>query len=63
LEPVDREVIRKLMEELGGEDLIRFVPVEYDVKAVNVYESLNIADLTLQNVWNVFQIMLPLMVS
>jgi hypothetical protein len=63
LEPVDRDVIHGLMEELGGEDLIRFVPVEYATKAVRVFESLNVADLTVQNAWHVFQSMLPLMVS
>lgn len=63
LEPVDRDVIHGLMEELGGEDLIRFVPAEYAAKAVRVFESLNVADLTVQNAWHVFQSMLPLMVS
>jgi len=63
LELVDREVIHGLMEELGGENLIRFVPAVYDAKAAEVFESLNIADLTLQNVWNVFQSMLPLVAS
>jgi len=63
LEPVDWSVIRGLMEELGGEDLIHFVLAEYAANAIEVFESLNIADLTLQNAWNVFQCMLPFMIS
>jgi hypothetical protein len=63
LEAVDRDVIDGLMQELGGEDLIHFVPAAYEAKAIEVFESLNITDLTLQNVWDVFQSMLPLMTS
>jgi len=51
------------MEELGGEDLVYFVPAEYNAKATIIFDSLNIADLNLQNVWDVFQSMLPLMIS
>lgn len=63
LEPVNKDVIHQLMEELGGKDLLHFVPAVYDAKAIEVFESLNIVDLNLQNVWDVFQSMLPLMVS
>jgi hypothetical protein len=61
LQPVDRAVIRQLMTDLGGEDLIRFVSAEYAARAQAVFELLGIQDLTLQNVWHVFQSMLPLM--
>ena len=63
LQPVDRAVIRHLMEELGGKDLIRFVPAEYAEKAQSIYDALGIKDLTLQNVWHVFTAMLPLISS
>jgi len=63
LEPVDGDVIHGLMEELGGEDLLRFVSAAYDAQATNVFESLNVNDLNLQNVWDVFHAMLPAMMS
>jgi hypothetical protein len=63
LQPVDKAVIRRLMEELGGEDLIRFVPVEYAEKAQSIFDTLGIKDLTLQNVWHIFKVMLPLISS
>ncbi|KAJ7592636.1 hypothetical protein C8J56DRAFT_929099 [Mycena floridula] len=58
--PVDTEIVKELMEELGGEDLIRFVTVEYADHAKAVFDSLDMP-LTMQNVWQVFQLMLPLM--
>lgn len=61
LEPVDRDVICQLMEELGGKDLICFMLEEYSAKAQVVFNSLRIQDLTLQNIWHSFQAMLPLM--
>ncbi|KAF9073367.1 hypothetical protein BDP27DRAFT_1445014 [Rhodocollybia butyracea] len=39
LVPVDSQVIEKLMEEIGGEDLIRFVSVEYAAKARGILED------------------------
>lgn len=60
LETVDRVVIRRLMDELGGEDLIRFVTAAYAEKAQSVFDTLGVKDLTLQNVWHVFKAMLPL---
>jgi hypothetical protein len=61
LQPVDTTVIRTLMEELGGEDLILFVSHEYAAKAQGVYNTLHVHDLNLQNVWQIFSAMLPLM--
>ncbi len=60
LQPVELPVVSKLMEEIGGQDLIRFVSVEYSAKAEAVLKGLG-ATVTLENVWNVFQAMLPLM--
>ncbi|KAI0367996.1 hypothetical protein BV20DRAFT_949050 [Pilatotrama ljubarskyi] len=59
LQPVDRELIAQLMEDLGGEELIRFVSAEYSTRAANVYEKLGIQELTFENVWDVFSSMLP----
>ena len=59
LQSVDREVIAKLMEEMGGEDLIRFTSVEYAAKAQQVFDSLNLPKLSMDNIWDVFQEMLP----
>jgi hypothetical protein len=59
LQPVDREVIRGLKAALGGEDTIRFVSIEYATRAQSVYDSLGVASLTLQNVWEIFRGMLP----
>ncbi|KIK77459.1 hypothetical protein PAXRUDRAFT_166785 [Paxillus rubicundulus Ve08.2h10] len=61
LQKVDREVVRELMEDIGGVDLIHFVDTGYDVHAQAVFDSLDCTALTLQNVWAVFSAMLPLM--
>jgi hypothetical protein len=56
----DIGVIRKLKEELGGDDLVSFSTPEFSVRAQEAYDSLNIGDLTFENVWIVFTAMLPL---
>ncbi|KAJ3782569.1 hypothetical protein GGU10DRAFT_396781 [Lentinula aff. detonsa] len=61
LQTADRNVIAQLMEDMGGENLIRFVPVEYAAKAQQVYDSLDLPKLTMSNIWGVFQAMLPCM--
>ncbi|KAH7904483.1 hypothetical protein BJ138DRAFT_1019103 [Hygrophoropsis aurantiaca] len=61
LQSVDRQIVAQLMEEIGGEDLIRFVSVEYAAHAQAIYNSLGFTSLTLHNVWAVFSSMLPLM--
>ena len=61
LQRVDSKVIRALMEDLGGEDLILFVSHDYAVRAQGICDSLCLHDLNLQNVWHVFSAMLPLM--
>ncbi|KAF5391647.1 hypothetical protein D9757_002336 [Collybiopsis confluens] len=57
--PVDRSLIEKLMEDLGGEELIRFVSKEYEQKAKDVFREIGSPKLTMKNVWNIFQDMLP----
>lgn len=59
LQHVDREVIAKLMEDIGGEDLIRFVSVDYAAHAQQIYNNLDFPKLSLSNIWDVFQAMLP----
>ncbi|KAJ3994232.1 hypothetical protein F5050DRAFT_1800803 [Lentinula boryana] len=61
LQMVDHNVIVKLMEDMGGENLIRFVPVEYAAKAQQVYDSLDLPKLTMSNIWGIFQAILPCM--
>ncbi|KAF8478327.1 hypothetical protein JB92DRAFT_2768728 [Gautieria morchelliformis] len=60
LQSVDVGLVRKLKQELGGEDLICFVDVKYAAWANIVFLSLNMI-LTMDNVWLVFQEMLILL--
>lgn len=59
--PVNSAVVRELMGDLGGEDLIQFVSRKYATKARGICEGLGVHQLTLQNVWHIFSTMLPLM--
>ena len=61
LQPVDHSVVGNLMEEIGGEDLIRFVDSEYSATAQSIFDNLGFTVLTFENVWQVFSAMLPLM--
>ncbi|OSD05401.1 hypothetical protein PYCCODRAFT_1443303 [Trametes coccinea BRFM310] len=62
LQPVDKALIAQLMEELGGESLIRFVSADYSERAEHVYGTLAVQDLSFHNVWDVFTQMLPRMI-
>ncbi|TFK78072.1 hypothetical protein K466DRAFT_507789, partial [Polyporus arcularius HHB13444] len=53
LQPVDTGLIERLMEDLGGEDLVRFVSHEYEDRADAVFATLGVEKLTFHNVWNV----------
>ena len=46
---------------VGGKELIQFVSLAYESKAQAAFNSLHNQNLTLQNVWHVFQAMQPLM--
>ncbi|KIJ56268.1 hypothetical protein M422DRAFT_150289 [Sphaerobolus stellatus SS14] len=59
LQAVPQETVRALMDQLGGDELLQFVDREYALKAQAVYDSLDIGELTLTNVWYIFQAMLP----
>ncbi|KAF9530863.1 hypothetical protein CPB83DRAFT_919742 [Crepidotus variabilis] len=56
--PVDCTPIKELKEELGGETLLQFVSDEYALRAESVLDNLGVAQVTMQNVWDVFQDML-----
>lgn len=57
----DLNTIKKMKEQLGGEELISFSTPEFSARARMVYDSLHITRLTQQNVWHVFSAMLPLL--
>jgi hypothetical protein len=61
LQPVDYDIIKNLMKEIGGEDLIHFVDSEYSVVTQSIFGDLGFTVLTFENVWQVFAAMLPLM--
>ena len=61
LQVVDTVLVEDLMDELGGEDLIRFVSREYEARANEVFATMGVEKLTFNNVWTVFEHMLPLM--
>ncbi|KAG2347556.1 hypothetical protein BDR05DRAFT_974081 [Suillus weaverae] len=61
LQPVDCDVVKNLMVEIGGKDLVRFVDTEYSAHAQLIFNNLGFKDLTFQNVWPFFSAMLPLM--
>lgn len=63
LQPVDVDIVQKLMDDIGGEELIRFVSVEYAVRAQGVFDSLNVPKLAFENVWEVFSAMLPFLLD
>jgi hypothetical protein len=59
LQKVDVAVVEKLMEDIGGEDLIRFVSKEYETQAQTVYNALNLPPVAFENVWDIFTAMMP----
>jgi hypothetical protein len=61
LQPVPQETVKEMMSQLGGETLLEFVTQEYATRAQQAYDSLKITNLSLTNVWYVFEAMLPLM--
>ncbi|KAJ7208423.1 hypothetical protein B0H12DRAFT_1205974 [Mycena haematopus] len=58
--PVDRDVIRQMKEDLGGEELIAFTTPQFSERAEEAFQTLGVNELTQQNAWDVFQTMLPL---
>ena len=56
---VNVAVVQQLMEEIGGEELIHFILVEYAVRAQLVSNTLGVSKLTFENIWQVFSMMIP----
>lgn len=59
--PVDVNVIREIKVAMGGDAILEFTSREFRGKAQQVYDSLQITELTFSNVWDVFTTMLPLL--
>lgn len=45
---------------MGGDALLDFVVPEFAARAQRAYDSLDIQTLTLENVWHIFQALMPL---
>lgn len=60
LQKVDVNIIRKMKEEMGGDELIAFTTPEFSERAQQAFDSLGPLALTQTNVWDVFREMLPL---
>ena len=56
--PVD--VVRQMKEDLGGSALMEFTGPEFTARAQAVLDTLQPVELTMDNGWKIFQIMLPL---
>jgi len=63
LQKVDTGVVRSVMKDIGGEDLIRFISADYATRAEATYHELGLPPVTFQNVWTIFQTMLPHMIA
>ncbi|THH28616.1 hypothetical protein EUX98_g5570 [Antrodiella citrinella] len=60
LQNVDTEIIGHLMDDVGGDDVVRFVTKAYERRAMVVFEALGVREVKVTNVWDVFSQMLPL---
>jgi hypothetical protein len=58
--PVDVNVIQEIKAAMGGDALLDFTTPKFSVQVQAVYDTLHISELTLQNVWLVFQSLYPL---
>jgi hypothetical protein len=59
--PVDVDIIREIKVAMGGDSILDFVPAEFSQQAQAAFDFLGISELTYQNVWSVFEAMLPLL--
>jgi hypothetical protein len=57
----DITTIRELKKAIGGPELIQFVTPSYATRAEEVYKSLNIVELSTDNIWTVFEHMSSIM--
>ncbi|KIO33914.1 hypothetical protein M407DRAFT_227054 [Tulasnella calospora MUT 4182] len=58
---VDRKVVKEMMDELGGEDLVRFVTRGYEEKVKTIQAELGLGEFTVYNAWDSFTAILPFM--
>jgi hypothetical protein len=58
--PVDVAVIEKMKADLGGDALLDFVSPEFSQRAQEIFDSLNVIELTFENVWIIFSRMFTL---
>ena len=58
--PVNVNVVRSMKEFMGGDELLSFVPLAFADRAEVAYIALNI-NLTMSNVWLVFNQLLPIL--
>ena len=61
LRPDQVDVVKEIMEAMGGEELIQFNSKEYRIRAQQAYDTLTISKLSFQNVWHVFRAMRDLL--
>ena len=52
--PVDKEVIQRIKEEMGGDELLEFVSQEFSKCAEAAYHTLGVQKLSFENIWQVF---------
>ena len=57
---VNMAVVRELKEAMGGDEILAFVSAEFSERVQAAYDTLEIVDLNLQNVWYVFHDLYPL---
>ena len=52
---------KQIKEEMGGDDILAFVDHDFSAQAATAYDSLGIADLNFNNVWDIFTAMLEIL--
>ncbi|KAH9921377.1 hypothetical protein B0H21DRAFT_701632 [Amylocystis lapponica] len=57
---VDVAVIREIKDVMGGDNILEFVSAEFSARAQAAFDTLNVANITFENVWHVFSAMYPL---
>ncbi len=58
--PIDADVVRDIKKAMGGDELLQFVPRELSERFEAAYATLGVEKLTMENVWVVFEHLLPL---
>lgn len=57
------EILQHAKAALGGDALLAFVPEEYSLRADAAFRDLGIPGLTYHNIWDVFSLMLPVILA